>query len=161
MLIDHIGLIWVMNTCGKKKVLDENNFLIFSVKSINCQTKLGFLNLGTIDILGQIVLCGGGLPCALQDVQPHAHPLPTRGQLVSIPLPKSDNPKNLLILPNVLWGWEDHNCSWWRPMGLGDGVIEIYQTQPLPSKTSQFLGETLLPHREQWAMMAQSDSPLG
>lgn len=59
----------------------------------------GFFILGTTDILGRIILCCGGLFCALQDIQQHPsvylldassnHP-PTRSA-------------NLQTLPNVFW----------------------------------------------------------
>ena len=35
MFIDHIGLIWVMNMYGKKKILEGNVFLIFSVSPVS------------------------------------------------------------------------------------------------------------------------------
>lgn len=46
-----------------------------------------FLNPGTIHIWGQIILCCGGLFCALQDVQQLPWPLPTRyGQYPPLPV---------------------------------------------------------------------------
>lgn len=114
MLIDHTGLIWMMHMYGKKKVLfcegqwgeESSGWEYLSdiwCHSVQCQTKLRFLSLGTIDILDLIILCGG-LPWALQDVQPHACLLPTSCQFAS-PSPSCDNQKNLPIFPDILEGW--------------------------------------------------------
>ena len=62
-----------------------------------CTSIPGFLNLNTADILGQIILCFGRLPCALEDVSntPGLYPLDDS----SILLPSScDNQKCLQTL---------------------------------------------------------------
>ena len=74
---------------------------------IKCQTKPEFLNLGNINFWVQIILCGGELSHALQDVQQHDfHPLDANNTPPGIVATKS-----LLILPHVpgVW-WGAFNC---------------------------------------------------
>ena len=46
----------------------------------NDVSRAGLLNLGTSGIWGQIILCCGGLSCALQNVSQYLWPLPTKCQ---------------------------------------------------------------------------------
>ena len=59
----------------------------------------GFLILSTTDILDRIILCCGGLFCALQDIQQHPS--------VYLPDASSSHPPtrsaHLQTLPNVFW----------------------------------------------------------
>lgn len=59
----------------------------------------GFLNLGTIDILGQVILCPGGCPmlCKMLSI-PGSSLLDCTGSF------RCNNKKSLQILPNVSWG---------------------------------------------------------
>ena len=84
-----------------------------------------FLNLSTTNIVGQIILCHGGCPVHLQDVQQYPWPLPTRCPQC-LPL-SHDNQKCLQALPNVTWWakslsaenhWSRLNLGW-AHLGLG------------------------------------------
>lgn len=49
-----------------------------AIMNIQLTFRAGFLNLSTVNILGQIVLRCGGLSCALYNVWQHPWPLPSR-----------------------------------------------------------------------------------
>lgn len=64
--------------------------------------KQGFLNLGTIDILGWIILGAGGCPVHHRVFSLVSGLYPLDGS--SNPSPNDDNPKCLQISPEVPWG---------------------------------------------------------
>lgn len=110
-------------------------------------TKPLFLSLSITVILDWIILFCGGLPCALQDVQQHPWPLPTRCQLH---LPSIHQQKCLQTLPNVSGKW-GQNHPWLRCIGLNrylrftnEKTESQLSVNDLPS---QLVGETKIKPR--------------
>ena len=77
---------WIKSTIS---TLDSYRFLLHSFRA-------RFLNLGSIDILGQINLCIAG--CLAASL------VSTPKMPVTLPLPSCDNQKCLQILPHCPWG---------------------------------------------------------
>lgn len=67
----------------------------------NLCSRAGFFNLGIMDILEWIIICCEELFCALQQVQQHTWPLPTRLQKH---LPRCDKQKVLILCKCLLRG---------------------------------------------------------
>lgn len=73
-----------------------------------------FLNLATINILGQLILCSRGraFPVHCRIFNSLAGPYALHASNTLPPTPSCDNQRSFQILLNVLWGWggQNHPC---------------------------------------------------